>query len=283
MLKTLFITLALLATGFVHAEDRWMSIPPAVQMPDAAESGSASVNGIEMYYAIYGDAAGIPVLMVHGGLAHADIWSGLIAELAADYKVIVADTRGHGRSTNDGSAYSYDLLTQDYVALLDHLKVEKVHLVGWSDGSNIGYTMSTSAPTRIASHFAHAGNVTLAGINPEAETSEVFGAYVGMMMGDYSTMSSTPAQFEPFLNDIITMWSTEKLGGMEALAKIDVPTLVVQSQYDEAILPAHSKEMAEAIPNGALLTLENVSHFATFQAPAEYVVAIKAFLKQQGG
>ena len=99
-------------------------------MPESVSSGIATVNGIDMYHAIYGDADGTPILMIHGGLAHADVWSAQVADLMADYKVIVADTRGHGRSTNDGSDYSYGLLSADYLALLDHLGVEKVHLVG---------------------------------------------------------------------------------------------------------------------------------------------------------
>jgi len=126
--------------------------------------------------------------------------------------VIVADTRGHGRSTNDGSAFSLDLLAQDYVALLDYLSVEQVHLVGWSDGASIGYTMSTTVPDRLASHFAHAGNVTLAGVNPSAETNEVFGGYVDMMAADYDAMSPVPEGLDAFLDGVAATWETRKAG-----------------------------------------------------------------------
>ncbi len=261
-----------------QADDRWMSIPAPPPMPDAAESGLAPVNGIEMYYAVYGDGDGTPILLVHGGLAHGDVWAAQVADLMTDHTVIVADTRGHGRSNNDGSVYAYDLLAEDYLALLDHLGVDAVHLVGWSDGANIGYTISTAAPERLASHFAHAGNVTLDGIDPAVETDEVFGAYVGMMAADYVAMSPTPDGFDAFIEGIVAMWSSEKPGAFEALEAVTVPTLVVQSAYDEAILMEHAQRIADTIPGAALLVLEDVSHFASFQAPDEYTAAIRAFI-----
>ncbi len=279
MLKQIAATAAtLLCATATLAEDRWMSIPPAPAMPEAAQSGLADVNGIAMHYATFGDASGTPILMIHGGLAHGDVWAAQVADLSKDHRVITADTRGHGRSTNDGSAYSIDLLAQDYLALLDMLKVDKVHLVGWSDGANIGYSISQSAPQRLASHFAHAGNVTLAGIDPSVETNEVFGTYVGMMAADYAKMSPTPDGFDAFLGGVATMWGTEKPGGMEAIKSITVPTLVVQSAHDEAILMTHAEEIAAAIPGAELLVLEDVSHFASLQAPAAYTAAIRAFI-----
>lgn len=261
-----------------QAEMRWMSIPAPAPMPQATDSGIAQVNGISMYYAVYGDAADTPVLLIHGGLAHADIWSAQVAGLMENHRVIVADTRGHGRSTNDGSAYSYDLLAQDYLALLDHLGVDRVHLVGWSDGANIGYAISATAPHRLASHFAHAGNVTLDGIDPSVETNAVFGTYVGMMAKDYAAMSVTPDGFDDFLAGVAAMWGTEKPGGFEALAAVTVPTLVVQSEHDEAILMAHSEKIAATIPGADLRVLDDVSHFAMFQAPVDYTAAIRDFL-----
>lgn len=261
-----------------HAEEPWTTIPATPAMPEAAESGLAAVNGIEMHYAVFGSDEGTPILMIHGGLAHADIWSAQIADLMSDHKVIVADTRGHGRTTNDGSTYAYDLLADDYLALLDHLAVDDVHLVGWSDGANIGYAISTKAPERLASHFAHAGNVTLDGIDPAVETDEVFGVYVGMMAEDYAALSPTPNGFDAFLDAITEMWSTEKPGGVESLKSIAVPTLVVQSEHDEAILMEHSQLIADTIPDAELLVLEDVSHFASFQAPEAYTAAIRAFI-----
>ena len=274
------MVMGLMATAAAHAADRWMSIPEVPEMPKAVQSDMVAVNGIDMYYAIYGDKEGTPILLIHGGLAHGDVWSAVVSDLMADHKVIVADTRGHGRSTNDGSAYTYGLLASDYLALLDHLKVEKVHLVGWSDGANIGYAISQTNPERLASHFAHAGNVTLDGVDPAVETNEVFGAYVEMMATDYKAMSSTPDGFSDFLAGVSKMWGTSKPGGLDALKVVGVPTLVVHSEHDEAILTEHSELIAKLIPSAELKILKGLSHFASFQAPEEYAAAVRAFVEQ---
>ena len=278
MFKILAIAATICLGTSAWAEDRWMSIPPASPMPVAVESGLANVNGIQMHYATFGDAEGAPILLIHGGLAHADIWGAQVADLMRDHKVIVADTRGHGRSTNDGSKYSYGLLASDYLALLDYLDVDKVHLVGWSDGANIGYSITQTNPERLASHFAHAGNVSLDAIDPSVETNEVFGGYVGAMAADYGRLSSTPDGFNDFLIAVATMWGTEKPGGLDTLKSATVPTLVVQSEFDEAILMDHSRLIAETMDSAELLVLKDVSHFASFQAPDEYNAAIRAFI-----
>lgn len=278
VMRVLLIFCMALFSNLVVADERWMSIPQAPAMPQAGDSGLANVNGISMYFATYGTATGTPILMIHGGLAHADIWAPEVIELMKEHKVIVADSRGHGRSSSDGSVYSYELLAQDYIALLDYLKVKSVHIVGWSDGANIGYILSTIAPQRVTSHFAHAGNVTLGGVNPAVESNALFASYVGMMGTDYAAMSTTPDNYEAFIGEISAMWG--KPSGLGLLAKITTPTLVVQSEYDESILVTHSQKIAESIPGANYLVLKNASHFAAFQAPGEYASAIREFINQ---
>lgn len=280
MLKSALAACTIFLAGSVAAEEQWMSIPTPLAMPESAQSGLAEVNGISMYYASYGDADGAPILMIHGGLAHGDIWASQVADLSQDHRVIVADTRGHGRSTNDGSDYSIALLATDYVALLDALEVDKVHLVGWSDGANIGYEISKTAPDRLASHFGHAGNVTLAGVDPAVNDNAVFGGYVGMMAGEYAKMSPTPDGFEGFLGAVAKMWFSDKPDGLELVKSITVPTLVVQSEHDEAILAEHSQAIAANIPNAEYLVLEDTSHFSMFQDPDGYTKAVRDWVSK---
>ena len=278
-----FVIFPLLIWGIsaAQAEEVWKTIPAPTPMPEAVSSGSVPINGIDMYYATYGDNEGTPILMIHGGLGHADLWSAQVADLSQDYRVIVADTRGHGRSTNDGSAYTIDLLASDYVALMGELGLEQVHLIGWSDGANIGFSLSQSNPELLASHFAHAGNVSLAGVDPGVNTNEVFGSYIGMMGAEYGRLSATPDDYMEFLGGLAAMWGSEKPGGLEALGSINVPTIIVHSEHDEAILQSHSEDMAAAIPGAKFVRLEGLSHFAALQDPSAYNAAIRNWLAAQ--
>src|SRR5580658_7373020 len=75
----------------------WQTLPQTPPLPSADRSGYASVNGIRMFYAVFGH--GSPVLLLHGGLANSSYWADVIPILVRNhFKVIVADSRGHGRS-----------------------------------------------------------------------------------------------------------------------------------------------------------------------------------------
>src|SRR4051794_39111424 len=87
----------LLAAAGAQSTERWAKLPAFPSMPVAKTSGMADVNDIKMYYAEYGE--GEPILFIHGGLGNADVWGHQVADFARDHRVIVADSRGHGRST----------------------------------------------------------------------------------------------------------------------------------------------------------------------------------------
>lgn len=259
-----------------QAEDRWMTIPKPPAMPEAARSGMAPVNGIEMFYATFG--AGDPVLLIHGGLGNADIWANQVIDLMKDHLVIVADSRGHGRSTRTEEPFGYDLMASDYLALLDHLKIDKTDLVGWSDGGIIGLAIAMNHPERLDRLFAHAANITTDGVDPAVETNAVFGSYIDWMSAEYTAKSPTPDQFGAFVEQISGMWASQPNWTDEVIAAIVVPTAIVAGDHDEAILRAHTERMAALIPGAELVILPDVSHFAMLQAPDEYTAAVRAFI-----
>jgi pimeloyl-ACP methyl ester carboxylesterase len=268
------LTLALSAPA--AAEDRWLSLPVQPPMPESTASGLADVNGIKMYYATYG--AGDPVLLIHGGLTHGDVWSSQVADLMKDHLVIVADSRGHGRSSRTEAPFGYDLMAEDYVALLDYLKLDKVDLVGWSDGGIIGLDIAMKHPERLDRLFAHAANVTVDGVDPGVGTNALFGEYIGRMAGDYAKMSPTPDQFDAFVAQIGEMWASQPNWSDEAVGKIVTPTAIVLGDHDEAITRTHTEHMASVIPGSELVILKDASHFAMLQAPDEYTAAVRAFI-----
>jgi pimeloyl-ACP methyl ester carboxylesterase len=266
------------AVTFVSAfaAERWQRLPEPPAMPVSKVAGYAPVNGIHMYYAVYG--AGDPVLLVHGGLGHADIWANQVKDLMKDHTVIVADSRGHGRSSRNAEAYSYDLMASDYVALLDYLKIDKVDLVGWSDGGIIGVDIALKHPERLRKLFAQAANVTVDGIDPKVMESKTFNAYIARMGEDYQKMSKTPGEFDAFVEQISHMWASQPNWSDAELAKIAVPTAIVLGDHDEAITRAHTEHMAQVIPGAKLVILKDASHFAMLQDPAGYTKAVRDFI-----
>jgi pimeloyl-ACP methyl ester carboxylesterase len=271
-----FVTLFLISAGFASAEERWQTLPEPAAMPKPDQSGYAPVNGIQMYYAVFG--TGDPILLIHGGLGHADIWASQVATMSKTHKVIVADSRGHGRSTRTEQPYGYDLMASDYLALLDYLKIDKTALVGWSDGGIIGIDIALHHPERLTRLFAQAANVTTDGVDPGVMTNKTFAAYIDRSGRDYKKMSKTPDQYDAFVAQISHMWESEPAWTKEQLGKITTPTAIVAGDHDEAIKREHTEYMASVIPGAKLIILPNASHFAMLQAPDEYSQAALDFI-----
>jgi pimeloyl-ACP methyl ester carboxylesterase len=260
------------------AEEVWQTLPKLPPMPAAAESGYAPVNDIEMYYATYGE--GPPLIMLHGGLGHSDVWGYQIPALADKYKVIVADSRGHGRSTRSAQPYSYALMASDVVALMDYLKIDQAALVGWSDGGIIGLDIAMNHPGRLSKLFAFGANTQVSGLRPDIADSAVFNKYIEEIGKDYAKMSKTPTEYDAFVAQISEMWATQPDYKAADLAKITTPTAIADGEYDEAILQEHNKEMAAQIPGAKLIILPGVSHFAFLQKPDEFNQAVLDFLEE---
>jgi hypothetical protein len=106
---------AALTGAAAGVEPQWLTLPPTPSLPKAEQSGYASINGIKIWYATFGK--GEPVLLLHGGLANSNYWGNQVPALARNYRVIVMDSRGHGRSTHDDRPYGYDLMASDVIGL----------------------------------------------------------------------------------------------------------------------------------------------------------------------
>jgi pimeloyl-ACP methyl ester carboxylesterase len=284
MIRVLALAAGLIAglalSAQVRADALWQTLPAPPAMPAAADSGTAPVNDIKMYYAVYG--AGEPVIMLHGGLGHSDIWGNQVPALVdAGFKVIVADSRGHGRSTRSVQPYSYALMASDVIALMDHLKLDKADIVGWSDGGIIGLDIAINHPERLRRLFAYGANTNVAGLRADIADSKVFNQYIENAGKDYERLSPTPKDFEAFVAQIGEMWATQPDYTPEQLGKITVPIAIADGEHDEAIRQEHNTEMASAIPSAQLVILPGVSHFGMWQDPALFNKAVLDFLKSE--
>nr|WP_051321196.1 alpha/beta hydrolase [Rhizobium mesoamericanum] len=268
----MFVSAALIA-GNVCCAERWATLPAFPLMPAAKTSGMAPINDIQMYYAEYGE--GDPILFIHGGLGSADVWGYQIAYFAKDHRVIVADSRGHGRSTRSEQPFGYDLMTSDYVALLDYLKLDKVTLVGWSDGGIIGIDMAMKNPEKLTRVIAQAANVTTDGLKADVMTNKTFSDYINAAGETYKKLSRTPSEYDAFVTQISAMWASQPAWTADDLARIKVPVTLVIGDHDEAIKLDHTEMMAKQIPGSKLVILRDTSHFAMLQDPEGYNAMIR--------
>jgi pimeloyl-ACP methyl ester carboxylesterase len=276
-----FITLFLFAfAAAARGEPQWLTLPPTPSLPQAANSGYAPVNGIKIWYAEFG--AGAPVILLHGGLANSNYWGKLIPALAPHYRVIVMDSRGHGRSSRDDKPYDYDLMASDVLALMDYLKIDKAAVIGWSDGAIIGLDIAMHHPERLTKLFAFAANSDPSAVK-DVEHDPVFGAFIARARTEYEKLSPTPKEYDAFLKQITKMWDSEPHWSAADLAAIKVATWIVDADHDEAIKRDNTLFMADNIPGSGLLIQPEVSHFSFLQDPQQFNADVLHFLEHVKG
>ena len=264
----------------VRADPQWLTLPPTPALPKAERSGLAPVNGIKIWYAVFG--AGAPVILLHGGLANANYWGHQVPALAKRYRVIVMDSRGHGRSTRNAEPYGYDLMADDVVGLMDFLKVHKAAIVGWSDGAILGLDIALRHPDRLTKLFSFAANSDPSGV-ADIDQSPVFNAFIARAEKEYAALSPTPKDYKAFLEQIEKMWAMQPNWTAEQLHGITVPVWIVDADHDEAIKRENTEFMARSIPGAGLLIQPEVSHFSFLQDPQQFTGDILHFLERVKG
>jgi pimeloyl-ACP methyl ester carboxylesterase len=260
----------------VRAEPQWLTLPPTPSLPKAAQTGYAPVDGIRIWFATFGH--GQPVVLLHGGLATANYWGNQVRALQQRYRVVVMDSRGHGRSTRDQQPFGYDLMAGDVLGLLNFLGIEKAAMVGWSDGAILGLDIAMHHPERLSKLFAFAANSDPSGVADIAH-SPVFTAYIARAEREYAALSPTPGQYKSFLAQITRMWETQPNWTAADLHRITVPTWIVDADHDEAIKRVNTEFMAANIPNAGLLLQPQVSHFSFLQDPEQFTSDVLHFLQ----
>lgn len=250
----------------------------AAPLPAAADQGHVEHDGALIWYASYG--TGSPVILLHGGLGHSGNWGYQVPALVASgYRVVLIDSRGHGRSTRDARPYRYELMASDVLAVMDSLHLERAAMVGWSDGACIALILAMKAPARVGGVFFFGCNMDPSGTKDIAP-SPILDRCFGRHAKDYALLSATPDQFGSFAEAVGAMMKTEPNYSARELAEIKVPVAIVHSEHDEFIKRAHADYLAQTIPGAEFILLRGVSHFAPLQRPDQFNAAVLAFLRK---
>jgi pimeloyl-ACP methyl ester carboxylesterase len=249
----------------------------AQPLPTTEDQGFVETDGALIWHAAYG--SGPPVILLHGGLGHSGNWGYQVPALvAAGYRTVVIDTRGHGRSTRDERPFTYELLASDVLAVMDHLGVERASLAGWSDGACTALILAGTTPERVAGVFFFACNMDPSGTK-EFVATPVIDRCFGRHVADYAQLSATPDGFESVAGAVGLMQRTQPNYSAQDLAGIRVPVTVAQAEHDEFITREHAEYLAQSIPGASLIILPEVSHFAPLQRPDHFNQVVLAFLR----
>jgi pimeloyl-ACP methyl ester carboxylesterase len=244
-------------------------------------SGYVDVNGLHMYYETHG--TGSPLVLLHGGVMTIDLnFATLIPALAKTYQVIAVEMQGHGRTANIDRAFAPVHFAGDIVGLLDHLGIDRAHVLGHSFGGAVTLELAVNHPDRVRSIVPISASVRIEGMHPDVMDPSKFATSDRMptaqdfaeMRAAYERLSPHPDQFDEFIAKMggsahdLEGWTDEQLAGITA------PTLIVQGDND-FVTVEHAALMQQLIPGAKLAVLPDTTHMQVTRR-ADYLVPMLA-------
>lgn len=211
----------------------------------------ADIRGFKMYYEVYG--TGKPLLLIHGNGGSIENFKNQIPYFAKSYKVIVADSRAQGKSTDTADSLSYEMMADDLNELLNKLHLDSCNVIGWSDGGIDGILLATRHPEKVR-------KLAITGANLWPDTTAVESSLFNWIVSVNDSLAKVkqiPAvKSQKKLLNLMVLQPNIKT---EDLKNVKCPTLVIGGDHD-VILPKHTLIIAEAIPKSYLWILPNSGH-----------------------
>lgn len=241
---------------------------------------SYTLNGIEMHVESHGQ--GEPLVLLHAFGASGAMWGEMVRELATQYRVIVPDLRGHGRSTNPSQQFTHRQSARDVLALMDSLGITRFKAMGISTGGMTLLHVATSEPSRVEAMVLIGATIYF----PEQARAIMRASTVDRLRaadyergrqiharGDAQTRE-LEAQFHAFKDSYDDMNFTGPY-----LSTITARTLIVHGDRDEFFPVEIALEMYRGIPNAQLWLIPGGRHVPIFAAAVPFVATARSFLK----
>lgn len=245
--------------------------------------------------------SGPAVLLLHAGIGDRTMWDAQIPALADQFTVIRVDARGFGETRKPPVAYSP---VADALAVLDHLGVQRAHVVGVSMGSQTAIELAVAAPERVASLVAVAARAGVP-VSPELranwdrvneiyEAGDIKGANEYELRMWIDGPQRTPEMIDPAFRERVRAMNGALFlrdddegdeidlepPAAERLGEITAPTLIIYGDQDIADVQQAGPLLAQAIPGAQLVVMPNASHLPQMEHPARFNEVVLAFLRE---
>lgn len=234
-MKNLFQTGKILKSVLLFAIIMFVAAQSKGQQLKPTESGYAPVNGLKIYYEVYGE--GKPLVLLHGAFMTIETnWGQLIPELSKTRKVIAIELQGHGHTPFSDRKLDQATLASDVEGVMKHLKVDSADVVGYSMGGSIAYKLTIQSPKRVKKLVIISSTYKSTGWKPE-----IAGAFKNMkpemfantpMKTAYDAVAPDKTKWTKFIEQMIVFAGTTFDMGDTNIAKITSPVLIIAGDND---------------------------------------------------
>ncbi|GAA4361212.1 alpha/beta fold hydrolase [Angustibacter luteus] len=246
----------------------------------------ADVNGVHLYYEVHG--TGGPLVLLHGGLGSGEMFGPVLPALTEHHQVILPDLQGHGRTADVDRPLDVRLMADDVAALVDHLDLGPVDVVGYSLGGGVGLQAAIRHPATVRRLVAACAHIRRDALYPQmlAQQAQVGADAVEFMKQTpmyelYQRVAPHPEDFARLLDKIGASMALD-FDFSDGVRGLQVPTLVLAADADMAP-PSHYVEVFALLGGGqrdggwdgsgrpdgghALAILPGLTHYDLFASP----------------
>jgi pimeloyl-ACP methyl ester carboxylesterase len=251
--------------------ENMMNDPKILYGKNKAAGKYYDIRGFKMYVETYGN--GEPLLFIHGNGGSINNFLKQIPYFAKSYRVIVADSRAQGRSTDKGDSLTYEMMADDYAALLDAMKIDSAYVVGWSDGGINGLLLSMRHPRKVK-------KLAITGANLRPDATAVFPEVWDLVRPAYLELKNKTDKNEVEQNGykLLRLLIEQPHIPAQSLQQVQCPTLVIGGDFD-VIREEHTVEIFKNIPNAYLWILPNSGHSTAIVYAEDFNKKIETFFK----
>ncbi len=263
--------LAALATPVLAQSPQSTNTEAAATVPygaNKAASGTFVHDGVTLYFETYG--AGEPLLLIHGNGGSIGTLAAQIAFFKTHRRVIIMDSRDQGRSGDSAGPITYEKMTDDLAALLDHLKTGPVDVLGWSDGGIEALLLGMRHPDKVRKLVAMAANLRPDAVYPETDE------FAKQIVASITPEARKTPQGRRDLK-VGSLLTDEPHIDLALLNKVTAPTLILSGDHDLIRLD-HTVAIYEALPNAELAVFPNSTHFVPYDDPQLFNTTVERFL-----
>jgi pimeloyl-ACP methyl ester carboxylesterase len=243
-------------------------------------------DGTEINFEVYGERSSDDMLLLLPGLlgSLSSQWRGFIRPLSADFRVILMDLRGHGRSANQESMLTPERMMQDLIGLLEHLKVNQINIAGYDFGGYLGLMLALNEPHLVSSLLMHGTKfywtsetsaIMRQQLDPDRMAAKV-PTYADQLVQEHGGRHWRVLVRQAA--DLVSMLAEKGLNE-NVLASARCPVLVSLGDRDEMVPLLEAQRLSRLLPKGQLIVLPGVGHSFQTIRPVPLLPMMQYFIK----